>query len=376
MSAPPADLRRDAFTALLKQRLVIFDGAMGTMIQRHRLSEQQFRGERFAAWRTDLRGNNDLLSITQPQIVARIHRDYLIAGADVISTNTFNSTAISQSDYGMQSQVGELNLAAARLARRVADDVTANTGVQRFVAGALGPTNRTASLSPDVNDPGFRNISFDELVAAYSDVTRALTEGGVDMILIETVFDTLNAKAALFAVRTVFDELDTELPIIVSGTITDASGRTLSGQTTEAFWNSIRHARPTVVGLNCALGGRQLRPYVEELSRIADTYVCAYPNAGLPNAFGEYEETAQQTAEILREFTACGFLNMMGGCCGTTPGHIRSMVRAVAGLPPRLVPQIAPACRLSGLEPLNIDAKSLFVNVGERTNVTGSAKFR
>jgi 5-methyltetrahydrofolate--homocysteine methyltransferase len=376
MQASPAVLRRDAFAALLQQRLVILDGAMGTMIQRHRLSEEQFRGERFAKWPSDVRGNNDLLVLTQPQLIADIHREYLAAGSDVISTNTFNSTAVSQADYGMQALVGELNLEAARLARQVADDVSAKTGVLRLVAGALGPTNRTASLSPDVNDPGFRNISFDELVAAYSEVARALIAGGVDMLLIETVFDTLNAKAALFAVREVFDALGTELPIIVSGTITDASGRTLSGQTTEGFWNSIRHARPTVVGLNCALGGKQLRPYIEELSRIADAYVCAYPNAGLPNAFGEYDETAQQTAETLGEFAASGFLNMVGGCCGTTPEHIRKIVRAVAGVAPRSVPRIAPACRLSGLEPLAIYANSLFVNVGERTNVTGSAKFR
>ena len=362
--------------ALLQQRLVILDGAMGTMIQGHALTEEQFRGERFAAWRSDLRGNNDLLTITQPMIIAGIHREYLLAGSDVISTNTFNSSAVSQADYGMQSLVGELNLTAARLARRVADEVTAESGRQRFVAGALGPTSRTASLSPDVNDPGFRNISFDELVAGYSQAARALIEGGVDIILIETVFDTLNAKAALFAVRTVLDDMAADLPIIVSGTISDASGRTLSGQTTEAFWNSIRHARPAVVGLNCALGGKQLRPYVEELARIADTFVCAYPNAGLPNAFGEYDESPEHTAAILGEFAASGFLNMLGGCCGTTPDHIRAMVRAVAGVPPRKVPRIAPACRLSGLEPLNIDAKSLFVNVGERTNVTGSAKFR
>jgi len=368
--------RTEAFLALLEQRLVIFDGAMGTMIQAHHLSEEEFRGERFAASSNDLRGNNDLLAITQPTIVADIHRQYLDAGADVISTNTFNSTAVSQADYGMQALVGELNLAAARLARQVADEVTAQSGVQRFVAGALGPTNRTASLSPDVSDPGFRNISFDELVAAYSDVSRALIAGGVDMILIETIFDTLNAKAALYAVRGVFDEVGVELPIVVSGTISDASGRTLSGQTTEAFWNSIRHARPTVIGLNCALGGKQLRPYVEELSRIADVYVCAYPNAGLPNAFGEYDETAEQTAEILSEFAASGFLNMVGGCCGTTPDHIRAIARAVAGIPPRVVPEFAAACRLSGLEPLSIDAKSLFLNIGERTNVTGSAKFR
>ena len=366
----------DAFTALLKQRVVIFDGAMGTMIQRHRCSEAQFRGERFKDWRSDLRGNNDLLSLTQPAIIEGIHRAYFDAGADVISTNTFNSTSVSQADYGLQELVGELNLESARLARKVADECSAASGVQRFVAGALGPTSRTASLSPDVNDPGFRNISFDELVTAYCEVTRALMAGGVDMILIETVFDTLNAKAALFAVRHVFDEVGEELPIIVSGTITDASGRTLSGQTTEAFWNSIRHARPLVVGLNCALGGKQLRPYIEELSRIADIYVCAYPNAGLPNAFGEYDETAEQTAETLRDFAASGFVNMVGGCCGTTPEHIQAIKRAVDGLAPRVLPQIESACRLSGLEPLTIDASSLFVNVGERTNVTGSAKFR
>ncbi len=368
--------RGRAFLGLLQERLVILDGAMGTMIQGHALSEQQFRGARFAAWRSDLRGNNDLLSITQPEIIAGIHREYLLAGADVICTNTFNSTAVSQADYGMQSLVGELNGDAARLARRVADEVTHNTGRQRFVAGALGPTSRTASLSPDVNDPGFRNITFDELVAAYAEAAGALLEGGVDIILIETVFDTLNAKAALFAVRGVLDEAQLDLPLIVSGTISDASGRTLSGQTTEAFWNSIRHAKPAVVGLNCALGGRQLRPYIEELARIADTYVCAYPNAGLPNAFGEYDETPQHTAAILGEFAASGFINMVGGCCGTTPDHIRAVVGAVAGIPTRTVPRIASACRLSGLEPLTIDAASLFVNVGERTNVTGSAKFR
>jgi 5-methyltetrahydrofolate--homocysteine methyltransferase len=368
--------RGAGFRALLKERLVILDGAMGTMIQGYGLNEAQFRGERFAEWRSDLRGNNDLLALTQPDIIAAIHREYLLAGADVICTNTFNSSAISQADYGMEGLVGELNLQAARLARRVADEVAAETGRPRFVAGTLGPTSRTASLSPDVNDPGFRNINFDELVAAYSLATRALIDGGVDIILIETIFDTLNAKAALFAVRSMQDDMGVDLPIIVSGTISDASGRTLSGQTTEAFWNSIRHARPAVVGLNCALGGKQLRPYIEELARIADTYVCAYPNAGLPNAFGEYDETPQQTAAILAEFAASGFLNMVGGCCGTTPEHICVMVRAIAGIPAREVPQMARACRLSGLEPLNIDADSLFVNVGERTNVTGSAKFR
>jgi 5-methyltetrahydrofolate--homocysteine methyltransferase len=368
--------RAESFLALLEKRLVILDGAMGTMIQRHRLGESEFRGERFTDWRVDLRGNNDLLVITQPHIIAQIHRDYLLAGADIISTNTFNSSPVSQSDYRMESLVGELNLTAARLARQTADEVTAATGRQRYVAGTLGPTGRTASLSPDVNDPGFRNTSFDELVAGYSEAAGALIEGGVDVILIETVFDTLNAKAALFAARKVLDGAGFDLPLIVSGTITDASGRTLSGQTTEAFWNSIRHARPAVVGLNCALGGKQLRPYIEELARIADAYVCAYPNAGLPNAFGEYDETPQQTAEILREFAASGFLNMVGGCCGTTPDHIRAIARSVADMPPRAIPKIARACRLSGLEPLTIDDQSLFVNVGERTNVTGSAKFR
>jgi 5-methyltetrahydrofolate--homocysteine methyltransferase len=365
-----------AFLELLSRRIVILDGAMGTMIQGHRLSEADFRGTRFADWHSDLRGNNDLLSITQPQIIAAIHREYLLAGADVIATNTFNSNAISQADYRMESIVGELNRSAARLAREVADEVGAETGTRRFVAGALGPTSRTASLSPDVNDPGFRNVNFDQLVQSYAKAARALIEGGVDILLVETIFDTLNAKAALFAVRQVLDELELDLPLMVSGTITDASGRTLSGQTTEAFWNSLRHAKPAVVGLNCALGGAQLRPYIEEFARIAETAVCAYPNAGLPNAFGEYDESPAQTAAILQEFASSGFLNMVGGCCGTTPDHIRALAEAVRGFAPRVVPAIAPACRLSGLEPLNIDARSLFVNVGERTNVTGSAKFR
>ncbi len=375
-SAAARTARGRAFLDLLRERLVVLDGAMGTMIQRHRLTEAQFRGERFAGWPSDLRGNNDLLVITQPRLIAAIHREYLSAGADVIATNTFNSNGISQADYRMEELVAELNRTAARLARTVADEVERDTGRMCFVAGALGPTNRTASLSPDVNDPAYRNVDFDQLVAAYGEAARALIEGGADLLLIETVFDTLNAKAAIFAVRGVMDELGLDLPLIISGTITDASGRTLSGQTTEAFWNSIRHARPAAVGLNCALGGRQLRPYVAELSRIADTCVCAYPNAGLPNAFGEYDETPSQTAEVLREFAASGFLNMVGGCCGTTPEHIRALATSLAGIAPRRVPARAPACRLAGLEPLTIDADSLFVNVGERTNVTGSAKFR
>jgi 5-methyltetrahydrofolate--homocysteine methyltransferase len=368
--------RSSAFLALLERRLVILDGAMGTMIQQHRLSEAQFRGTRFADWPSDVRGNNDLLVLTQPDIVAEIHRAYLLAGADVIATNTFNSNAVSQADYGMEALVTDLNAAAAGIARRVADEMSAVSGRQCFVAGALGPTNRTASLSPDVNDPAFRNVNFDQLVACYGEATRALIGGGADLILIETVFDTLNAKAALFAVREVFDALRVELPIMISGTITDASGRTLSGQTTEAFWNSIRHAKPAVVGLNCALGARQMRPFIEEFARIADTHVCAYPNAGLPNAFGEYDEAPAETAAILREFAGSGFLNMVGGCCGTTPEHIRMIAAAVEGFAPRSVPVIPRACRLAGLEPLTIDSASLFVNVGERTNVTGSAKFR
>jgi 5-methyltetrahydrofolate--homocysteine methyltransferase len=361
---------------ILAERIVVLDGAMGTMIQRHKLNEEQYRGARFAAAERDLKGNNDLLVLTQPQMIADIHRQYLEAGADIIETNTFNSTSIAQADYGLQSLVRELNFAAARIARRVCDEYAERAQRPVFVAGALGPTNRTASLSPDVNDPGFRAVTFDDLVAAYAEATRALIEGGVDLLLIETVFDTLNAKAALYAVGQVFDELGKELPVIVSGTITDASGRTLSGQTTEAFWNSIRHGNLLSVGLNCALGARQLRPYVQELARIADTFVAAYPNAGLPNAFGEYDETPEETAEILREFAASGLVNLVGGCCGTTPDHIRAIAAAVRGLPPRKLAQPPRQCRLAGLEPLNISADSLFVNVGERTNVTGSAKFR
>src|SRR6188474_1573613 len=364
------------FRRLLDERILILDGAMGTVIQSYRLDESEYRGERFRDWARDLKGNNDLLSITRPELIAEIHRLYLDAGADIIETNTFNASAPSQSDYGLEGLVHELNLASARIARRAADEAAARTGRPRFVAGALGPTSRTASLSPKVNDPGFRNTSFEELATSYAEATRGLIEGGVDMILVETIFDTLNAKAALFAVRQVLDELALGLPILVSGTITDASGRTLSGQTVEAFWNSIRHARPLVVGLNCALGAKQLRPYVEELARIADAYVCAYPNAGLPNAFGEYDETACETAELLRDFAASGFVNIVGGCCGTTPDHVAHIREAVDKLPPRRPPAIEVRTRLAGLEPLNIGPDSLFVNVGERTNVTGSAKFR
>ena len=364
-------------TELLKERILFLDGAMGTMIQRHGLEEAGYRGERFADWPSDLKGNNDLLVLTQPDIIRDIHAQYLAAGADIIETNTFNATRVAMADYGMQELVPEINRAAAQLAREVADAATAATPEKpRFVAGGLGPTNRTASISPDVNDPGFRNIHFDELVAAYTEAAAALVEGGVDILLVETVFDTLNAKAAVFAIEQYFETSGVRLPVMISGTITDASGRTLTGQVTEAFWNSLSHARPMSIGLNCALGADQLRQYVEELSGLADTCISAYPNAGLPNEFGEYDETPAQIAAELGDWAANGFLNIVGGCCGTTPDHIRAIVEAVSPYPPRVVPQIPEACRLSGLEPYNIDADSLFVNVGERTNVTGSARFK
>ncbi|MCS6948336.1 MAG: homocysteine S-methyltransferase family protein, partial [Steroidobacteraceae bacterium] len=360
----------------LEQRIVFLDGAMGTMIQRLRLDEAAFRGARFRDHPRDLKGNNDLLTLTQPHAIADIHRAYLEAGADIIETNTFNSTSIAQSDYGTEMLVPELNFAAARLARQVADEVAERSGHMRWVAGAIGPTNRTASISPDVNDPGLRNVTFDELVDAYSVAARALALGGADLLLIETVFDTLNAKAALIAVRRTLADLQLDLPVIVSGTITDASGRTLSGQTTEAFWYSIRHGNLLAVGLNCALGAEQLRQYIAELARLADTYVCAYPNAGLPNAFGEYDQSAAEMAEILREYGESGLLNIVGGCCGTTPEHIRALHETLRGVRRREVVRLPVACRLAGLEPLVIDEQSLFVNVGERTNVTGSARFR
>jgi 5-methyltetrahydrofolate--homocysteine methyltransferase len=364
------------FRRLLTQRILVLDGAMGTMIQGYKPDEAAYRGQRFRDWASDLKGNNDLLTLTQPAMIREIHAKYLAAGADIIETNTFNSSAPSLGDYRMEGLVGELNLHAARLAREVADQYTERTGQVRFVAGAIGPTNRTASLSPRVNDPGFRNINFDLLVATYTEAAHALVEGGVDLLLIETIFDTLNAKAALFAVQRVLEQTHSDLPLMISGTITDASGRTLSGQTVEAFWNSIRHAEPTVIGLNCALGAKQLRPYVEELSLIADVAVCAYPNAGLPNAFGEYDEQACETAALVREFAEQGLVNIVGGCCGTTAEHIAHIREAVAPLPTRVLPRHARRCRLSGLEPLDIGPDSLFVNVGERTNVTGSAKFR
>ncbi len=363
-----------ALKQALQQRILVLDGAMGTMIQGYQLQEADYRGDRFADSPRDLKGNNDLLSITRPDIIGAIHRAYLEAGADILETNTFNSTEVSQADYGLESLVYELNVAGAKLARECADAYSTPER-PRYVAGVLGPTSRTATISPDVNDPGFRNVTFDELVANYREATRGLIDGGADIILIETIFDTLNAKAAIFAVQGYFDEIGFELPVMISGTITDASGRTLSGQTTEAFWYSVAHARPISVGLNCALGADQLRAYVYALSQCADTCVSAHPNAGLPNEFGEYDQTPAEMAEIVAEFASSGLVNIVGGCCGSTPDHIRAIAKAVAALPPRALPELPHACHLSGLEPFVIDDNSLFVNVGERTNITGSAKF-
>ncbi|MGZ5099252.1 MAG: methionine synthase [Usitatibacter sp.] len=345
-------------------------------VQRFGLTEAQYRGERFKDFPKDLRGNNDLLSITRPQVIGEIHAQYLEAGADILETNTFNSTSISQADYKLEDIVEELNLAGARIAREVADSCSARTPDKpRWVAGVLGPMNRTLSLSPDVNDPGYRAVTFDQVRDAYKVAVKALVTGGVDLLMVETIFDTLNAKAALFAIDEYFEESGVKLPIMISGTITDASGRTLSGQTAEAFWNSVRHARPLSIGFNCALGAKQLRPHVEELSRIADVYVSAHPNAGLPNAMAEYDEQACETAGYIREWAESGWLNITGGCCGTTPDHIKAIVETVSSFKPRVIPAIAPKLRLSGLEPLNIGDDSLFVNVGERTNVTGSKAF-
>lgn len=367
----------NALKQQLQQRILVLDGAMGTMIQHHKLTEQQYRGQRFADWPCDVKGNNDLLVLTQPDIIRDIHDQYFAAGADIVETNTFNATPVAMADYKMEALSAEINYTAAKIARECADQWTAKTPDKpRYVAGVLGPTNRTASISPDVNDPAYRNIYFDQLVEAYRESTRALIEGGVDLIMIETIFDTLNAKAAVYAVETEFEQLGYKLPVMISGTITDASGRTLTGQTTEAFYNSLRHARPITFGLNCALGPDELRQYVAELSRIAECYVSAHPNAGLPNAFGEYDLDAQNMAQQIGEWADAGYLNVVGGCCGTTPLHIQAMAQAVKGKAPRKIPELAIECRLSGLEPLNIGQNSLFVNVGERTNVTGSAKFK
>ncbi|MTI14290.1 methionine synthase [Sansalvadorimonas verongulae] len=368
--------RLNDITDALKQRILILDGAMGTMIQAHKLEEKDYRGERFAVWPSDLKGNNDLLVLTQPEIIADIHKAYFEAGADIVETNTFNATRISMADYGLEDLVPEINREAARLAVKAAEEVAAATGIPRYVAGVVGPTSRTASISPDVNDPGFRNVSFDELADNYKEATLGLVDGGVDFILIETIFDTLNAKAAIYGVQEAYEELGYELPIMISGTITDASGRTLSGQTTEAFYNSLNHAKPLSFGLNCALGARELRPYVEELARVSECFVSAHPNAGLPNEFGEYDETPEDMAAIVGEFARSGLVNIIGGCCGTSPDHIRAIAEAVKELKPRKPAHPEVACRLSGLEPFTIGEDSLFVNVGERCNVTGSARFK
>ena len=358
----------------LSRRILILDGAMGTMIQGYQLTDADYRGERFADWPHDIKGNNDLLSLTKPELISEIHEKYLMAGADIIETNTFNAQRISLADYHMGDLTREINLASVRLARAAAEKHS-TPEKPRYVVGILGPTSKTASLSPEVNDPGARNISFDQLVEAYSEQIDALMEGGVDLLMVETIFDTLNAKAALFAIEQYFEGRENKPPIMISGTITDASGRTLSGQTTEAFWNSVKHVKPFSVGLNCALGPKQMRAFVSELSRVANCLVSSHPNAGLPNAFGKYDETPQQMAEAVREWGTSGFLNILGGCCGTTPPHVQAMAQAVADLPPRKIPEIEPCLRLSGLEPLNVCADSLFVYVGERTNVTGSRAF-
>ncbi len=361
---------------LLKEKILLLDGAMGTMIQRYGLAEDDYRGDRFRNWKSDLKGNNDLLCLTRPDIILAIHRDYLEAGADIIETNTFNAQAVSLADYHMEDLAYEINLAAARIARKAADEYALATPAKpRFVAGAMGPMNKTLSLSPDVNDPGFRAVHFDEVAAAYYEQVRGLAEGGVDLLLIETIFDTLNAKAAIYSIERYFEETGQRLPVIISGTITDASGRTLSGQTVEAFWISIKHARPLCVGLNCALGAAEMRPHLEALSEIADCFVHAYPNAGLPNEFGEYDQGPHEMCDFMDDFIDSGFVNIIGGCCGTTPDHIRHMALHLKGKKPRVPAAASSYTMLSGLEPLIIRPDSNFVNIGERTNVTGSRKF-
>ncbi|MCP4274314.1 MAG: methionine synthase, partial [Gammaproteobacteria bacterium] len=364
------------FEQTLANRILILDGAMGTMIQAYQFTEEDYRGERFKDWPSDVKGNNDLLSLTQADKITEIHSAYLEAGADIIETNTFNATSISMADYAMESLSAEINQASAAIARKVADEFNAKTPEKpRFVAGVLGPTNQTCSISPDVNDPAYRSVNFEQMQVAYLESARALVAGGADILLIETIFDTLNAKAAIFAVELLFEELGRRYPVMISGTITDASGRTLTGQTTEAFYNSLRHIKPVAIGLNCALGAKELRPYIEELSSIADCYVSAHPNAGLPNELGGYDETPEEMAKELAEWAESGFLNIVGGCCGTSPEHIRAIVDSFSDKLPRVKPDIQVSCRLSGLEALTISKESLFVNVGERTNVTGSARF-
>jgi 5-methyltetrahydrofolate--homocysteine methyltransferase len=347
--------RADQLKEALENRILLLDGAMGTMIQSRRFTEADFRGEQFKNLNNEIKGNNDILAITQPDAICDIHKEYLAAGSDIIETNSFNATSVSQADYQMEDVVYELNLACAKVARKAADEYTALTPEKpRFVAGVLGPTSRTASLSPDVKDPAFRNVTFDELVDTYAEATRGLIDGGADLILIETIFDTLNAKAAIFAVELVFDEKNIRLPIMISGTITDASGRTLSGQTPEAFWYSVRHANPISVGFNCALGAKELRQHVVSLSKIADVAVSAHPNAGLPNEMGEYDQSPEEMTDHIREWARNSLLNIVGGCCGTTPAHIAAMAKAVNGVAPRKIPSFDPHMRLSGLEPFKV----------------------
>ena len=366
----------EALTELAREKILVLDGAMGTMIQRHKFTEEDFRAERFKDWPRDLRGNNDLLVLTQPDVIRAIHLAYFEAGADIVETNTFSCTTIAQADYGMESLARELNVAGAKLAVEAAIEAEKRDGKKRFVAGSIGPTNRTASISPDVSNPGYRAVTFDELRVAYKEAASGLIEGGSDLLLLETIFDTLNAKAALFGIDEAFEETGVTLPVMISGTITDLSGRTLSGQTPAAFWNSLRHAKPFSIGLNCALGAREMRAHIAELSRIADTFICAYPNAGLPNEFGLYDESPEAMAELVGEFADSGLVNVVGGCCGTTPDHIGAIAKRVAGVKPRAIPTIEPLLRLSGLEPFALTSDIRFVNIGERANVTGSAKFR
>ncbi|MBI1202165.1 MAG: methionine synthase [Rhodopseudomonas sp.] len=375
MNASKTDTRA-RLTEALKQRILVLDGAMGTMIQALKLDETGYRGARFDAWNREVRGNNDLLNLSRPRAIRDIHYKYFMAGADIVSTNTFSSTTIAQADYGMEAIAYELNLSGARLAREAAKDAEAEDGIPRFVAGALGPTNRTASISPDVSNPGYRAITFDQLREAYAEQIKGLLDGGADLLLIETIFDTLNAKAAIYAINEACAVRGLDVPVMISGTITDMSGRLLSGQTPAAFWNAVQHARPITIGLNCALGATEMRQHIAELGRVADTFVCAYPNAGLPNEFGYYDESPEYMAELLGEFAQAGLVNVVGGCCGTTPDHIAAIAKAVKPHKPRVVPEIAPQLRLSGLEPFALTPEIPFVNVGERTNVTGSAKFR
>src|SRR5262245_39238451 len=361
---------------IARERILVLDGAMGTMIQELKLDEEGYRGARFDAWNREVRGNNDLLILTRPDAIRDIHLAYYRAGADIVSTNTFSSTAIAQSDYGMADIAYELNLEGAKLARAAADAAQAEDGRPRFVAGAIGPTNRTASISPEVSNPGFRAVTFDQLRAAYGEQVSGLIDGGADLLLIETIFDTLNAKAAIYAIAEITEARGIHLPVMISGTITDRSGRLLSGQTPGGFWNSVRHAAPFTIGLNCALGAKEMRAHIAEIARIADTFVCAYPNAGLPNEFGRYDESPEYMAELLGEFASAGLVNVVGGCCGTTPAHINAIARAVEGKAPRAVPDVPRLLRLSGLEAFALTPEIPFVNVGERTNVTGSARFR